>query len=1533
MVKYSVKKPFTVLVAVIVVIVLGFISVTRMSMDLLPELTLQYLMIITPYPGASPEKVEIEVSQPMEDALGTISHVENVYTISSENFAMTQLEFEDDTDMDSAMVKVSSALDQVRASLPDGCGTPSILELSMDMVATMYIGVEKDGADVYQLSDYVNNELVPYLEREEGVASITEIGLVEKTVQVELNRSKINEVNDRILEKTNSALEDARRKLVDAQKKVDEGQDELEKQESGFGDLLAEGIFGGIKPGVAELTKNLGDQIDQLTKTMNDVRYVIESYGAEARATVEDAAYDFAEARGEAQAKVESAMATAYEAQEAYNELVTQMQNAAAASSDLRDEAFANAVNAYSAAESALSDAQTAYNEARMAYEFADEETKPELEEALYYAERALDDASVSRDAAYADLAAAQAALSDAHATAPQLQEMLTQALTTMMNANSDLQNAQIELSNAIMNEQGALVQARSAFDTEALAAETGDVINGLYETRSMLNGSSLSALMSAVSKLSTLVPQARSLLTDVAYVVSSSPMASSVSAAQTNVGDVSDLMDKVPELLDTLQQVYAGLTQGQLDAAVGFSTATVQLSSAQTQLKAAREQYESARKTALENANADALLKASTLSQLVYAQNFAMPAGYIDDENDESWMLRVGDEYDSSEDIADALLVDIDEIGPIHLTDVADITVIDNSMDAYARLNGQPAVMLSVFKNSSTGTNELSRNINEAIDEYHEKNPDVKIIKLMDQGDYITLIVEDVLSSMIIGAILAVIILALFLRDVRPTLLVGISIPLSVLFAIVLMYFSNLSLNIMTLSGLSLGIGMLVDNSIVVIENIFRLRGRDAAAPRAAVQGTKQVAGAIIASTLTTICVFFPMVFTSGTVRKLLVPMALSISYCLIASLVVAMTVVPAASSTIFRNVLPKQSKVMNAVQEVYEKALRFCLRFKLPTIGVAVLLLILSIIRLVTMGVVIIPDMSADEIQVSITTPEEDTREMSYQHVDEAMEMIMRIDNVEEVGILSASSALSMVTSAVDSDAYGAYTCYVQPKEGTSPGEVKRIVERINKAAENIDAEVIASSGAMSDMSALMASGLSINIYGKELDTLNEISEDVMEYIESIDGFYDVTNGSEEAAKTLHLVIDKDKAMSYGLTVAQIFAEIAQRLTTSVTSTSISNGGETLEVVIIDETNLLTKENILDMEFEESDLTGAQSGAMTGGSASQSGSMSAMMGGASSGNMSAVAAFADDSDDGEEEEEEEKITKHRLGEFATLEETYAQGTIRRENLTRYITVSASTEEGKNTELLTRELRTKLASYQPPEGYRVEIAGESTQINDMLRQMSELMAVALLFIYLVMVAQFQSLLSPFIVMFTIPLAFTGGMIGLIVTRQQLSMLSLMGFLILMGTVVNNGIVFVDYTNQLRMGGMERQDALVATGKTRMRPILMTALTTILAMSKMIIGDGLGSQMGRGMAIVIAAGLIYATFMTLFVVPVMYDIFFRRQPLNVDTGDDLDDAPDDAAEFIEEMKRRRELEDELDNVVPEFFKNKKVKRRGFFRRS
>ena len=229
--------------------------------------------------------------------------------------------------------------------------------------------------------------------------------------------------------------------------------------------------------------------------------------------------------------------------------------------------------------------------------------------------------------------------------------------------------------------------------------------------------------------------------------------------------------------------------------------------------------------------------------------------------------------------------------------------------------------------------------------------------------------------------------------------------------------------------------------------------------------------------------------------------------------------------------------------------------------------------------------------------------------------------------------------------------------------------------------------------------------------------------------------------------------------------------------------------------------------------------------------------------------------------------------------------------------------EEGYNATLVSRELDPKINEYAGtlPDGYSIEIGGESEQVNDMVIQMLKLAALGLLFIYLVMVAQFQSLLSPFIILFTIPLAFTGGMIGLLIAGEQLTMLSMLGFVILMGTVVNNGIVFVDYANQLRIGGLERRDALVATGQTRMRPILMTALTTILAMSMMIFGSGMASQLGKGMSIVIAGGLLYATLMTLYIVPVMYDILFKRPPVNVDVGSDMDEEIDDAAEFLEKM--------------------------------
>jgi len=394
---------------------------------------------------------------------------------------------------------------------------------------------------------------------------------------------------------------------------------------------------------------------------------------------------------------------------------------------------------------------------------------------------------------------------------------------------------------------------------------------------------------------------------------------------------------------------------------------------------------------------------------------------------------------------------------------------------------------------------------------------------------------------------------------------------------------------------------------------------------------------------------------------------------------------------------------------------------------------------------------------------------------------------------------------------------------------------------------------------MSAMMSSGLSINIYGDDLETLQSVSEDVMAIINQVEGFDEVENGQEDGDDVIHLLLDKNKAMSLGLSVAQIYQELASELTVEATSTSVNIDGVEMKVVVKDEVDKLTTENLMDHTFD-------------------------------------VSVIDDDND---------TVTEsHKLSEFATIQNEKGVNSINRENQSRYMTVTATVAEGYNATLLARELEPLLRDYQAPDGYTVDLGGESENVNEMVGQMLLIMGLGLLFIYLVMVAQFQSLLSPFIVLFTVPLAFTGGLFGLLFTREQLSMTSLMGFVVLLGTVVNNGIVFVDYANQLRLGGMSRRAALVATGKTRMRPILMTALTTILAMVKMVMGDDMGSQMGRGMAIVIIGGLAYATLMTLFIIPIMYDIFFKRSPLVIDVGgDNIDDIPDDAAEFIQQAKQ------------------------------
>lgn len=1391
--KFSVKKPFTILVMVVAIIILGFVSLSGMTTDLLPKMSLPYLLVITTYPGASPEKVESSVSEPVESALGSISGVKNVYSMSYENYGIVELEFADGTDMDSAMVKVSSALDSVKSALPEECGSPNIMEISMDMMASVYLAASYEGKDIQETSRFVEDTLIPYLERQEGVTSISDIGIVENSISVDLNQDKIDVLNEKILAKTNDAFADAVDQLNDAKKQLLESEQKL-------ADSTQELVDG---------QKDIDDgrtKLDDAQKELDEQKEKLE----DAKGSLEDQKKD-----------TENKLATASQALDQLNALQTDLLTLQAQEASLKA-------------------------------------TITQIEKSLEEQSKTTND------------------IPNVVAGLDQMSTVLTSSLMNLTDQNSTYVNSALAAANPTMSLHSLGID-EATWDTltpEGRKELLQKTAAGYQTQKALLSGykdyvSSLNSLQvekagvqAAVSAAEAELKKSGVSYTDIekAKIEAAAGFGAAsaqISSGQSALNSAQTTLDSNKESLDSAQDQ---ITEG-WDS---IADAKKQLADGWDQYNTSLENFEAQKAEALRNANADQLVNMQTLSQLIYAQNFAMPAGYLDDAEDNSWLLKVGSNYESVDELSNIVLTNIEDIGDVRLCDVADITVIDNADDSYARLNGQSAVVLSVFKSSTAGTNEVSKNIAAAISELEEQYPGLSVLTLMDQGDYITMIINGVLQSMIVGAALAILILALFLKDVKPTIVVAVSIPLSVLTALILMYFTGISLNMMSLSGLALGIGMLVDNSIVVIENIYRLRSKGVGAARAAVQGTKQVAGAIIASTLTTVCVFLPMVFTAGTVRELMMPISLTIIFTLAASLLIAMTVVPAAGSTLLRNSKEKKHPFFDKVQDIYGKMLAFCLKVKVVPLAIAIGLLVYSIWAVMRMGIVMIPDMTSNQIEISVQMPEDTDKEECYKRADQVLDAMTTIDGIGDVGAMAGGDTTLVASSSGMSDStYDQFTFLVLTEnENAGKEEVNRICREIEERTADIDCELTISTG-MSEMSTMMGSGLSVKVYGDDLDTLTKITQDICDLAATIPGYENISNGQEEPDQVIRLVLDKDAAMRKGLTVAQIFSELNGKLTESTDAATVTIDGEDMKIVVKDGREPLTRENLLDYNFE----------------------------------------IQTTDDNGNTVTED-----HPLSEFATLELEEGVQSINRENQSRYMTVTATVAEGSNATLLSRELQPLIDAYELPDGYTIDTAGESDMVNQMVIQMSKVLLLGLALIYLVMVAQFQSLLSPFIVLFTVPLAFTGGLIGLLLMNEPLSVMGMMGFVVLLGTVVNNGIVFVDYANQLRVGGLERREALIATGKTRMRPILMTALTTILAMASLLFGDDLSSQMSKGMAIVVAGGLAYATLMTLFIIPVMYDILFKRKPLQVDIGsENLDDVPDDAADYLK-RKEQKELE-------------------------
>ncbi len=1270
--KYSVKKAYTVIVGIVLVLILGIVAYTKMTVDLLPAMELPYAIVMTTYPGASPEAVEAGVTKPIEQAIASIDNIENIQSVSSENVSMVIIEFGSDANMDAATIDMRESLDQISSYFDETVGNPIIMKLNPNMLPVMIAAVDMEGADSIELSDYVEDSLAPSLEGINGVASVTTMGVVEESVQVIIREDRVKEVNKKVKKALDEKFQEAADAIADGENQIDSGLSQ-------------------IKTG---------------QKTANEEF-------AKAELQINNAKYEMLKSEEEVKAALE--------------ELKKQ--------------------------ESTL------------------KEQKKQLEEAI-----------------------------------TSLKELLT-AYQTL-----ETQKTQLEAALAVTPDDPALVA-----QLQAIVAAMTQMEQGLaQQTDAEGNPLTFASLSTYITSLETTLTQLESGLKEI----------------KSGKKTLNSTLKKLTNGKETLDDSYLELKEKQAETQSTLTETKVQLTQGEKELEEQKSSFEDAKDAAYDGADMNTIITKEMISGILTAQNFEFPAGYIT-EDDVDYLVRVGEKFDDVESLSDFVLLDLgmDDLEPIKLSDVADVFVQNNADTMYTRLNGNPGVILSIAKQNEYSTKEVSDNIKEEFEDIEKADEKISFTTLMDQGMYIDLVAGSVLENLLVGAVLAIIILMLFLKDIRPTGIVAVSIPVSVIFAVVLMYFSNVTLNVISLSGLALGVGMLVDNSIVVIENIYRLRSDGYSVKEAAIKGAAQMAGAITASTLTTVCVFLPIVFMEGVTKQIFKDMGLTIAYSLFASLIVAITFVPMVASKTFHNMSEKENKLIGRISNRYAQLLPGILNHKGLVLIISLVLFVATTLLALSKGFSFMPEMDSPQLSMSLTMPEDTkTLEETAAMSDEVIDRVLEIEDIKTIGAIAGGDSMSMLGLGSGSS-FSTVSYYIECKEDKVHTN-EELADMILEKTADLDAEISVTASSM-DMSALMTSGISIQVKGKETEKIQELAEQIGEKLESVEGLTEISNGLEEATPEYRIIVDKDKAAEYGLTVAQVYQKIQGELTESSAATTLTTDSKDYSVYVHDE----EQESYTLRDIERLTIEGK---------------------------------------DGEE------TIDVKVNQIADVKESQSLSSISRTNQTRYVTVSALVKDGYVTTNVANEVEKVLKDFSLPDGYSIEYNGENETVMEAMGQVMLMMVLAVAFMYLIMVAQFQSLKSPFIIMFTLPLAFTGGFAALLLAGKDVSIIAMIGMVMLAGIIVNNGIVFVDSVNQLMEEGMAMRYAIVQTGRNRLRPIVMTALTTILGLVPMAIGLGMGADMAQPMALVVIGGLTYGTVLTLVVVPCIYEMFNKNKKPMID---------------------------------------------------
>lgn len=1400
--KFSVRKPYTVLVAVVLVIVLGIVSFTKMTSDLLPNISFPYVLVMTTYPGASPETVEMVVTKPVESSMATVSNIEEISSVSNENYSMVILQFAQSADMNAVSLEIRENLDQIRSYWDDSVGNPIIMKINPDMLPVMIAAVGGKDMSAAEITDLTNDTIVPELESIEGVASVSGMGLLEESVNVIIRQEKIDAVNEQVFGSIDKEIDENLAELQENKQDIYDGQAELENAKRDLADSEAE---------LAQKQQELNDSKAELENSKKEL--------ADGRNELADKKSQLESGKTELNSKKD---ATTKQLAEAETKLLTAKADAEAAKTHLQLE--------IKAAEATVQGLDSGIAQARAGVQALDQAIT----------------AVNGIDATITMLDQIGDGMTFGNLTSDQ-QENISQLCISAGISAPTADTTMGEIKASLSQVKAGILGSANVNDVSELQTKKSDLEKTItdLESQKTMAAAPIDQYKSALSEIEGNISKLDSALTELYQgnlqaAIEFANAQTTISLGEMQIASAESGLDSAQKQLEAgEEQIKSG--QEQLDAGADqikegydqINDNAEQLADALQQILDGEEQIEEAREDAYDQADMNGILTVDTVEQLLAAQNFSMPAGYVT-EDGISYLIRVGDKPDTVEELKamPILNVDMDGVDVITLGDVADVFMTDNSADIYTNVNGEPGILLTMQKQTGYSTGEVSDKILARFDELLEQNENLMLITLMDQGIYIDMVTDSIFNNIIFGAGLAILILLLFLRDIRPTAVIACSIPISIVAAVVCMYFSGVTLNVISLSGLALGIGMLVDNSIVVIENIYRLRSEGASVTEAAIEGTREVAGAIAASTLTTVCVFLPIVFTEGITRQLFVDMGLTIGYSLGASLIVALTVVPAMSSKILvKTKEQKESRFFNGLMNGYGKVLDWSLKHKAVIFIGVLVLLVGSALASLSKGTAFMPTMESTQMTITLELPDTTPLSETAEVTDRVVEILRNMEDVEDVGAMASTSSMgSLMGGSADSSTHetSIYLTTVEKPKLNNKELSNAIEEQTAQLCEETGAELSIETSMM-DMSALGGDGISIQVRGRDLDTLQQIAKEVAAIVEATEGTAKVSDGLEETTGEMRILIDRDKAMDQGLTVAEVYQQIAAKLKDASSATTFETTAKEYEVYVKNANDMeLTRKLLQDLVIEKTD-------------------------------------------------KDNKKVEIPLKDIAAFEDTISPKSVSRTEQNRYIAVSASIADGYNVGLVSRKLEQNLADYEVPQGYSLVMEGENEMIVDAMQQLILMLLLAVIFMYLIMVAQFQSLKSPFIIMFTIPLAFTGGFLGLFLGNCEVSVVAVIGFVMLAGIIVNNGIVIVDYMNQLIAQGMEKHEAILQAGRTRLRPVLMTALTTILGLLPMVFGTDMGAAMGKPMAIVTVGGLLYGTLLTLLVVPCIYDLMNCRK--------------------------------------------------------